>query len=92
MIPLLNSSCASLQKQNIESSSNDHVAAESPGSPANGLAERDIRARLLGTQSIGRVESSYLQALNAAEGQDGEQPDSPQLESSVQSHLDPAGH
>lgn len=81
-----------LQKQHQEVGPSDTVAVESPESPGDARAELDVRSRLLGTQSIGRVESSYLQALDAAEGQEGKHEESPLPEPSLQPLPNSAGH
>ncbi|KAK9868611.1 hypothetical protein WJX84_001924 [Apatococcus fuscideae] len=67
--------------------------AESPASPAQKPTEREVRSRLLGTQSIGRVENSYLKALHAAEGQEDELLDlsDEQLTQHLCAQPDPAG-
>ncbi len=63
--------------QSLESS--EASPADSPGSPGNGSSGPDVKSRLLGLQSIGRVESSYLRALHAAEGQQTLHADSAEL-------------
>lgn len=80
-----------LQKQHQEGAPSDIFFSESPDSPGDGRAELDVKSRLLGTQSIGRVESSYLQALDKAEGQEGKQQEILLPETSLQPLQNSAG-